>query len=266
MITALSRCRSIQEAHRLYETLSDRPSGMLDLHASGLEVVSRWTDLASFNTWQSGRDLPPTLLLDAAPLLADFCCWSKTLYLLAAGLDGTILSCSPALQAAFQSPGLVGSCLWERMVESDARKLQHKIHGGNLDPAPFLCNFTALNSHPFSLQCKIDLQPGAFLLIGEEPVTAGRSLSDELLELNNLLATMTRENARQNKLLDQARQAHWHLKKIQENLPICLKCSKVKTGLEQWDPLVNYLRENSDFLSHGYCPDCQALVEQAWEC
>jgi Fe2+ or Zn2+ uptake regulation protein len=51
-------------------------------------------------------------------------------------------------------------------------------------------------------------------------------------------------------------ESHWHLKKIQSVLPICMTCGKVKTSDSAWETVVEYLKQNSLFLSHAYCPDC----------
>lgn len=48
----------------------------------------------------------------------------------------------------------------------------------------------------------------------------------------------------------------WHLRKIQEVLPICMNCGKVKTADSSWEDVVSFLKGNSMFLSHGYCPEC----------
>lgn len=34
-------------------------------------------------------------------------------------------------------------------------------------------------------------------------------------------------------------------------------CSTVKTADASWEDVVSFLKNNSMFLSHGYCPDCE---------
>jgi two-component system cell cycle response regulator len=53
-------------------------------------------------------------------------------------------------------------------------------------------------------------------------------------------------------------ESHWHLRKIQEVLPICMSCQRVKTGDGQWDELIEFFKAHSNFLSHSYCPECGA--------
>lgn len=55
---------------------------------------------------------------------------------------------------------------------------------------------------------------------------------------------------------DQLNKSFWHLRKIQELLPICMACGKVKTTDSVWEDVVSFLEKNSMFLSHGYCPEC----------
>lgn len=59
---------------------------------------------------------------------------------------------------------------------------------------------------------------------------------------------------------EQLDKSYWHLEKIQEVLPICMGCGNVKSEALRWEPVLDYLKANSTFLSHGYCPDCVAKV------
>jgi hypothetical protein len=94
---------------------------------------------------------------------------------------------------------------------------------------------------------------------------------ETLEDLNNRLAVEIRESARKGKALERVNQRlqetlheldtmYWHLRKIQEVLPICLECGKVKTAEGTWQTLLEYLKANSRFLSHGYCPECYAQI------
>jgi hypothetical protein len=60
--------------------------------------------------------------------------------------------------------------------------------------------------------------------------------------------------------IDNLHNSYWFLNKVQEVLPICLECKRVKTTSSTWEELVDFMRENTDFLSHGYCPDCLPKV------
>lgn len=76
-------------------------------------------------------------------------------------------------------------------------------------------------------------------------------------------STLQGDNQTLKEAYDQLDKTFWHLRKIQEVLPICVVCGKVKTADSSWEDVVNYLKKNSRFLSHGYCPECfaKALAE-----
>ena len=77
---------------------------------------------------------------------------------------------------------------------------------------------------------------------------------------NELEAT----KARLEEALADLQSSYWHLKKIQEVLPVCMECGAVRTGTGSWQPVLDYLRTNDLVLSHGYCPDCLPKVERRW--
>lgn len=74
----------------------------------------------------------------------------------------------------------------------------------------------------------------------------------------------TRAEARLRETLAELERSHWHLRKIQEVLPICMECGKVKTGERSWEEVVQYLKHNAVFISHGYCPSCYAAIAAKW--
>ncbi len=195
----------------------------------------------------------------------------KDLHFLALSPDGTISVCNKALAGRLQKTKeeLIGRNISEVLTDEsaafllenvdDTRNTQHK--------ELLLLNFVDANLHPFTLQCSLDIRPDGFVIIGAPPVEKEQALQYELIGLNNQFSVLIRENERQRKALkkahdelekahDDLRQSHWHLKKIQEVLPICSVCHKVKTGDGQWDSLLKFFHENSDFLSHGYCDEC----------
>lgn len=64
---------------------------------------------------------------------------------------------------------------------------------------------------------------------------------------------------------EQLNTSFWHLRKIQEILPICMACGKVKTIDSDWEDVVSFLKKNSMFLSHGYCPECADKMMRQFE-
>lgn len=76
------------------------------------------------------------------------------------------------------------------------------------------------------------------------------------VERKRVEAELRAAKAELEKAVEELNASYWHLRKIQEVLPICMECGKVKTGESAWEDVVTYLKNNSLFLSHGYCPSC----------
>ncbi len=273
-------------------------------------LATRWADAASFDAWHgseahraSHQYLPKGLKLvpgstqvtrlgrlpggdparleevaaDAAPVLAAFLATARSTHLLVAGTDGTVRLGNHAMAASLGLPeaDLFGRPVWGLLTDADATLLRDRV--GRADrryEEPLLLNFVDAAHSPFTLDCRCDVQPGYFVLVGEPPAGPAGNAQADWLQMNNQMAVLARENARQAKELAQAkreveqtlsdlRDTHWHLKKLQEVLPICMECGKVKSGTE-WGSVVAYLKANALFLSHGYCPDCLARVAAEW--
>lgn len=56
--------------------------------------------------------------------------------------------------------------------------------------------------------------------------------------------------------------SHWMLERVADVLPLCMDCGQVREGRE-WGSVLDFLKRNAQFLSHGYCPDCaQRFIER----
>ena len=66
---------------------------------------------------------------------------------------------------------------------------------------PFLLNVVGVDQIPHSLSCRLAPAADAFLLIGEYPQDKNTVVQEELLQLNNQLAVLSRENARKGREL-----------------------------------------------------------------
>ena len=83
-------------------------------------------------------------------------------------------------------------------------------------------------------------------------------------DLETEQSTLQFENKVIKEAYEQLQNSFWHLRKIQEVLPICMGCGKVKTNNSSWEEVVQYLKNNALFLSHGYCPECARKVSELW--
>ncbi len=207
---------------------------------------------------------------DSASLIAKFVSGSTSVHWIRSSPDGQIESLNAAVERTLNRSRdeLEGTPIWDILTEPDAATLRRLAgQSGRAPGEHYLFNVAGQDGSPVTLQCHLDVQPDGFLLIGEPVLEHDAALQEQLLGLNNQLSVLLRENERKAKALRKANeelekalqnleQAHWHLRKIQETLPICMTCGKVKTGESRWDTVVDYLRNNSLFLSHGFCPAC----------
>ena len=244
----------------------------------GLKLDPSYTNvrtlaLLSGETEQELANVGDALIAELPRFLAS----SRSIHWLRASFDGRIVAANPSFEKLLQEPAgaLSGQSLWDRLTQEDAASTQALLK--SQDPGsegPVLLNFVDRDHAVCTLECHVEIHDGGFVLIGEPVREADQALQKELLGLNNRWALLVRENEKNEKALRKAKQdleksladlneSHWHLRKIQETLPICMYCGKVKTGDARWQGVVEYLKANSLFLSHGCCPDCLHLMRGA---
>lgn len=208
-------------------------------------------------------------LIAGSPLLRRIVSRSAWVHIVAVDHDGVILHANAAMAASREVPAaaLVGQPL-PSLLTHDGESWAARCADAARTGEPFLLNFLDSQDAPFTLVCDAEPQDGGWLIVGEPHREAEQRLHRELLDLNNQLAVLTRENVRQRKqveqTLEQLQASHWQLKKISEVLPVCLRCHKVKGEGAQWQTLLDFLVANSQFLSHGYCPACTEAVMKEW--
>jgi len=209
---------------------------------------------------------------DHAPILAHALAESAAWHFVMTASDGTIAATNRAFALSLKRPeeDLVGMPLWDHLTAPDAAALQTALAAGERHPAESrLLNFVDAARVPFTLQCHVDVQPDGLILIGEELMAQNRTAQTQMLELTNELALANRENQRKSRellkmkqelerTLEELQTSYWHLRKIQEHLPVCSMCKKIKTGHEDsdWTDLLEYMTDNARVLTHGLCPDC----------
>lgn len=225
------------------------------------------------------REGHPGADLELERLIAGFARVSRSLVAVSVGQDRKVIDANPGFAEAvgLEMEELLGRAAedfipqggWEHLEELLARKP---------GSPPALISLLDRHGHPFTLHATVAPTSDGFALVGEVPAGEARSLSEHLQRLNNELSTLARERARQERkyrdlsetlqaALDELDRSYWHLKKIQEAVPICMGCSRLKGDGSNWQTLTDYLRDNQIFLSHGYCPDCaeSILDEQVTE-
>ena len=198
-------------------------------------------------------------------LMREFLDHSSIAVSLALTPEGIVEDCNQALAAllGFEREDLVGRDVRELFAANDAANIPG-LAGRDVEPGTrFLLNFVDAADIPHTVECRMVEVDDRFVIYGEPMQASEDDLRNRLLEMNNLLAVQARESARKSAALEKAledlERSHWHIRKIQEVLPICMECGDVKneTG---WESVVEYLKKNTRFLSHGYCPDCLARL------
>lgn len=164
--------------------------------------------------------------------------------------------------------------LWDLLIEAEKPRMRALVAKGIDGVEARSINFGGGAQECETFDCRLWISEGYLMILGERSESESLVLRRRLVEMNNELIVSSRELTRRTRELEDARTklqnafdeletSYWHLRKIQEVLPICMECRKVKTSEAGWEDVVDYLQENALFLSHGYCPDCaQKMMER----
>lgn len=213
-------------------------------------------------------------------LLDRFIAMSSTAEFVEASGDGRVRAANAAFirHVAGGSGEVLGRPLLGYLTASDSTRFERWLNGDEPPAEPVRVNFVDVDGVPYTLRCVVDRREGSLQVAGEPEVDAERRASGELMRLNNELATLARERARRERELERTRaelndalenlkSSFWHLQKLQEVLPLCMRCGRVKTDKDdgEWQTLVEYLKQNEILLSHAYCPSCTEAVMQEYD-
>lgn len=144
------------------------------------------------------------VLAEALPELTTMLAASKVVNLLVISGDGCMHFMNKALSESLmlESDALLGQNFLDYLTAPDADMIGRCLSG--TDPLPedgFLLNLVAKDQIPYTLRCRIIPANGQFLLIAEPPHGENNSLQEELLQLNNQLAVLSRESVRKSREL-----------------------------------------------------------------
>ncbi|MEX2048668.1 MAG: PAS domain-containing protein [Gemmatimonadota bacterium] len=185
--------------------------------------------------------------------------------------DGTVTDANAAFAGHMQASReeILGLPLRGFLTEAAVERFGSWLQNEQPPQDPVRVDFASTSGALFTLNCLLARRGDRLMVVGEPDSTGDAKAAGELMRLNNELATMARERARREKLLEKTRHdlehaleelqtSYWHLQKVQEVLPICMGCGKIKGDKANWQTLADYLKDNEIFLSHGYCPSCEA--------
>jgi hypothetical protein len=201
---------------------------------------------------------------DALPLADDFVWQAETVHLLVLSPDATVARWNEAARRA-HAPLAEGMPVGRLLTANSASLLlatMEAARAGRVEGV--LLTFSDGERYAFTLSCRVRWAEGACLLFGEPLSRREKQVAEELMELSSELARITRERAKVaaelSSALEALRESHWHVKKIQEFLPICAQCHRVpagEAGEGEWRHLVSFLADNGLLMTHGYCPECE---------
>lgn len=182
--------------------------------------------------------------------------------------DWLILNANPALRMITGIENLNGRSVVDLVSADDATNWEQQT--GNMRVKPVLLHYVRADGDVTSLRSRLYPMSDFEVLVGEVPVGDLIAAEGVMTSLNNEITTLARENVRNSNAVRKKSEelkvalhdldtSYWHLKKIQEVLPICMYCHKVKSTANHWEDVAEYLKKNSLFLSHGLCPACVPL-------
>ena len=140
-------------------------------------------------------------------LLSSFLESSGLVYLAVLDRDGGIRFANQALSKCLKvdCTKIAGTNLISFLTAPDAESLAKLLAGEGVSPEEeILWNLVDVDNVPHSLRFRIASVEDGFLLLGEPPSDDNQALQEELLQLNNQLSVLSRENARKGRQLASA--------------------------------------------------------------
>lgn len=201
--------------------------------------------------------------------VGDFAWDAKTVHLLVLSAGGNVLQWNQAAREGLGSHVELreGEPVGGLLAENSASLLRASMEEARAHPVRCLLTFTDGETFAFTLSCALYWMGDACHLFGEQLVEREQRMNEELLALTSELARVSRDRAklaaRLEAALTELRTSHWHIRKIQEHLRICAVCHRVPSTSEngeRWEPLIQFLAGNGLFVTHGYCPQCEAAA------
>jgi len=130
---------------------------------------------------------------------------NRHVYVVSADSGGHITACNDAMGRLLGlSPDeFQDETIWNKLPESDGARLSQRLEQPRLDAGPLLLNFVTPDRIPKTLDCGLaPMSHGHFAIVGVPAPGPAGDPEAGLLQLNNALATLSRENARKSKQLE----------------------------------------------------------------
>lgn len=143
----------------------------------------------------------------ALPLVLSFLASSDVVSLILLGRNGRIIYANPTLakRLNISSAEVAGQNCTRFLTEPDGKLLIKGLSESNLSPdEELLLNFVDSDQVPHTLRCRFTPVENGYLLLGEPPQDDNQNLQQELIQLNNQLSVLSRENIRKGRELAKA--------------------------------------------------------------
>jgi signal transduction histidine kinase len=153
------------------------------------------------------KGLSPASFAAVVPLLTSFLASSKVIHLALLGRDGRIKFAGNTLSDSLGADAsqMTGRDFRDFVTASDSVMISRWLSGDDALPEDlFLLNIVGQDQAPYSLRCRMASVAEGFLLVAEPPQDVNLSLHNELLQLNNQLSVLSRENVRKGRDLAKA--------------------------------------------------------------
>jgi len=140
----------------------------------------------------------------AMPLLFSFILTSRIIHLAKLSREGIILFVNPSLAELLKidSSEIAGQRFSGFLTSPDGELLAKWLTGKEAMPAGmFILNIVGGDQVPYSFHCRLATVDDSFLLLAEPPQDENRAFQEELLQLNNQLTVLSRENVRKGREL-----------------------------------------------------------------
>lgn len=116
-------------------------------------------------------------------------------------------------------------------------------------------NFKAPDSSPIPLNCHIfKIDNEKHLILGGHLMLTNEKILQEMTQMSNEMANITRDIHRKNRALEEA---HSKIKILSGIIPICMHCKEIRDDKGYWNRLEKFISEHSEAqFSHSICDNC----------
>lgn len=146
------------------------------------------------------------------------------------------------------------------MPGMDGPDICRRVRAAEMLPSPYLILVTA-RERPEDVVVGLDAGANDYLVkpVNPEELRARLAVGVRMAQLERELVTRVRE----------LEAAQTEIRQLQEILPICSVCKKIRDDAGAYHQLESYISQHSNVVfSHGYCPDCAGQVMReldAWK-